>query len=466
VKASNTGSSDRFGGAVALSADGSTLAVAAPGESSSARGVGGDEADNSAFLAGAVYVFRRDAMGRWAQEAYLKANNTDAGDDFGRALALSADGVRLVVGAPSEDSNARFVGGDVTNNAAVDAGAAYVFYRRGTGAWVLESYLKASNADGGDRFGLAVAVTDQWIAVGAPFEDSAARGLNGDQTSNTAPDSGAVYLFWDNPEVGWSQEAYVKPSVTDAGGVFGVAVTLSSDQSTLAVGANQADLVFPAAGAAYVFRRTGFGAGVWAQEAQVRPVVSGSGDAFGSAVSLSADGSRLAVGAPRESSRATGIGGDALDTGAPVSGAAYVFTRSGAPVSWTQEAYIKATNTDESDSFGSSVALEADGTVLVVGAPSEASNATGIGGDASNNETGGNAGAVYVLRRTAGAWAHEAYVKASNTAGESYFGGRVAISADGGTLVCGATGESSRATGLGGDESNVDFPSAGAVYIY
>jgi hypothetical protein len=346
----------------------------------------------------------------------------------------------------------------------VDAGAAYVFYRRGTGAWVLESYLKASNADGGDRFGLAVAVTDQWIAVGAPFEDSAARGLNGDQTSNTAPDSGAVYLFWDNPEVGWSQEAYVKPSVTDAGGVFGVAVTLSSDQSTLAIGANQADLVFPAAGAAYVFRRTGFGAGVWAQEAQVRPVVSGSGDAFGSAVSLSADGSRLAVGAPRESSRATGIGGDALDTGAPVSGAAYVFTRSGAPVSWTQEAYIKATNTVEFVEFGRSLALSGDGAVLAVGAPYETSDAVGIGGIAGTGMDG--AGAAYVVRRTAGIWAHEAYVKASNTIYDQFFASSIALSGDGETLVCGAPGESSRATGIGGDPFNVDFLRAGAVHIY
>jgi hypothetical protein len=57
VKASTARAYDTFGSSVALSADGSTLAVGAPGDSSSATGVGGDETDDSELRAGAVHLF-------------------------------------------------------------------------------------------------------------------------------------------------------------------------------------------------------------------------------------------------------------------------------------------------------------------------------------------------------------------------------------------------------------------------
>src|SRR5258705_6725056 len=82
VKASVTGANDQFGLPVALSADGSTLAVGAAFESSNATGIDGNQADNSALFAGAVYVFVRNA-GAWSQQAYIKASNTEAIDLFG-----------------------------------------------------------------------------------------------------------------------------------------------------------------------------------------------------------------------------------------------------------------------------------------------------------------------------------------------------------------------------------------------
>src|SRR6185369_603680 len=89
LKASNTGASDLFGSSVALSADGSTLAVGAYQEASAATGIGGNQTDNSAGSAGAVYVFTRSGT-TWSQQAYLKASNTGAGDFFGSSVALSA----------------------------------------------------------------------------------------------------------------------------------------------------------------------------------------------------------------------------------------------------------------------------------------------------------------------------------------------------------------------------------------
>ena len=63
----------------------------------------------------------------WTNGAYIKGGNTDAGDEFGSAVALSANGRMLVVGAHTEDSAAKGVNGNQADNAADDSGAAYVF---------------------------------------------------------------------------------------------------------------------------------------------------------------------------------------------------------------------------------------------------------------------------------------------------------------------------------------------------
>ena len=98
VKASNTDAGDAFGASVAISEDGSTVAIAAPQEASGT----GDEADDSAPGAGAVYVFVRSGD-TWIQQAYLKAPSIDADDNFG-VVSLSRDGSTLAIGAPREDS--------------------------------------------------------------------------------------------------------------------------------------------------------------------------------------------------------------------------------------------------------------------------------------------------------------------------------------------------------------------------
>src|SRR5262249_23061327 len=143
IKASNTHADDQFGTSVALSADGSILAVGAIGESSAATGVDGSQADHAAPGAGAVYLFARSATTR-RQQAYIKASNTSAGDGFGMSVALSADGATLAVGALDEDSAATGVDGNQADNSAASAGAVYVFTRSAT-AWSQQAYLKASN---------------------------------------------------------------------------------------------------------------------------------------------------------------------------------------------------------------------------------------------------------------------------------------------------------------------------------
>ncbi len=72
-----------------------------------------------------------------------------------------------------------------------------------------------------------------------------------------------------------------------------------------------------------------------------------------------------------------------------------MYTRSG--TTWSQQAYVKASNTGVGDQFGHSVPLSADGSTLAVGAWFEDSAATGINGNQADNSASG-AGAVYVYR--------------------------------------------------------------------
>jgi len=246
IKASNTDSGDSFGYSVALSSDGNTLAVGAAFEHSDGKGVNptGKQAENTKDNAGAVYLFRYNAS-TWSQEAYIKASNTDFGDSFGYSVALSLDGNTLAVGAPGERSDGKGVNptGKQADNTKDNAGAVYLF-RYNASTWSQEAYIKASNTDSGDSFGLSVTLSSDGntLAVGAPRERSDGKGVNptGKQADNTKDNAGAVYLFRYNAST-WSQEAYIKASNTGENDFFGLSVTLSSDGNTLTVGARLED---------------------------------------------------------------------------------------------------------------------------------------------------------------------------------------------------------------------------------
>lgn len=334
-------------------------------------------------------------------------------------------------------------------------------------------YFKPPVTDVDDAFGKAVAVSGDGntVAVGAPLEDSGATNINGANQDNSAANAGAVYVYV-RTSAGWALQAYVKPAVIDAGDNFGSSVALSHDGNTLAVGspsedsaatgvdADASNNAASAAGAVYVFRRSGT---AWSQQAYVKASNAQAGDTFGAALTLSAGGDTLAVGAWGEDSIATGIDGDQFNDIASNAGAAYLFTRSGD--SWTQQHYIKASNTDAQDLFGIALALSDDGATLAVGAIGEASFDFGVDADPSDNAAVG-AGAVYVFVSTNATWTQQAYVKASNTNALDAFGGAVALSADGNTLAVGATGEDSEATGVDGDQGGFSAAASGAVYVF
>ncbi len=323
-----------------MSADGNTLAVGAYGEDSNAIGVGGTQSNNSHSLAGAAYVYNRNA-GIWTQQAYLKASNTDGvsantnfgADYFGWSLDLSNDGNTLAVGAFGEDGSATGINGTQNNNDAPDSGAVHTFSRAGS-TWTPQAYIKASNTNISDKFGMSVKLSGNGttLAVGAPNEDSNAINVGGSQSDNSTAESGAVYIF-------------------------------------------------------------NFSSGSWAQQAYIKASNTGTGDWFGMTTALSEDGNTLVVGAPYEAGNGTGINGDPNNNGAAYSGAIYSYTRSNGL--WSYQLYAKAPNTEANDSFGRSLDLSADATSIAVSAPYESSSATGIGGNQADNSAA-RAGAVYI----------------------------------------------------------------------
>src|SRR6478736_10195155 len=181
----------------------------------SACASGGDGANGSTSSSGSPGPI----VAQLVQQGYLKASNTNADDLFGFNVALSGD--TLVVGAPQESSNAIGVNGNQADTSAPNSGAVYVF-TRANGVWTQQAYLKASNTEAGDQFGVIMALDGDTLAVGAQFEDSSATGVNAhNESDNSAKDSGAVYVFTRTAGV-WTQQAYLKASNTGEGDQFGV----------------------------------------------------------------------------------------------------------------------------------------------------------------------------------------------------------------------------------------------------
>ncbi len=458
LKASNTEADDFFGDAMAISGD--TIVIGAQSENSAATGVNGNQTDNSAPKAGAAYVFRRQGK-IWKQEAYLKASNTRMDHHFGVSVAISGD--TIVIGATGDRSNATGINGNQTDTSAPGAGAAYVFRRQGK-TWKQEAYVKASNTDAVDFFGRSVAVSGDTIVVGAYNEASAAMGVNGDQADNSASATGAAYVFGRQPDGQWSQIAYLKASNAVAQGIFplhfGLAVAVSGN--VIVVGAPDENGVAVQAGAAYVYRR--FGNSVSPQVAYLKASNPDASDRFGSSVAVSGD--HIVVGATGERSNATGVNGDQTNNSASNAGAAYVFKfgLSGGMTAWHPTAYLKASNTAAGNLFGLNVAISGD--TIAVSAPGETSLSTGVNGSQTQGGAFG-VGAAYVFTRLSGlGWVQHAYLKASNSTGLLVFGGSNGLAISGDTVVVGAIGEASNATGVNGDQVNEDAPNSGAAYVF
>lgn len=261
-----------------------------------------------------------------------------------------------------------------------------------------QAFFKSSNNDPGDRFGEAVAISGNIAAIGAPGEDGSAAGVNGPK--NNEPNGsgrGAVYIFTRNGS-SWTETAYLKEGNPPA-----------------------------------------------------NPL---NNHHFGEALALS--GNTLVVGAPGDESNATGVNGDPLNQ-LSLAGAAYVFVLDNGV--WTQQAYLKASNTGYLDFFGSAVAI--DGDIIVVGAEGEDGSSTTINGPDNNDAL--ESGAAYVYERTGTTWALTATLKAPNAEEGDLFGSSVAVS--GNTIVVGAQNEDGSARTVNGAFDNT-AALGGAAYVF
>ena len=456
------------GNAAAISGDVTTLAVGAPHENSGAKGINGNQSDHSLYSSGAVYVFTRrgDAT---AQQAYIKAASPGETANFGSSVALSADGNTLAVAAYYESSAAKGINGNQDDRSIPEAGAVYIFVRRGT-AWTQQAYIKASNTGNaavgdayaeGDQFGYSMSLSDDGntLAVGAIGEDSNATGIDGNQDDNSANQAGAVYVFG-RTGTAWSQQAYVKSTMTRANVLFGYSVAVSGNGDTLVVGEYDADR---GKGALYVLTRTG---GAWSHQARLQATNGEIQDSLGYSLAISDDGSTIASGAADEDCLKPGVnpaGCENDQESNQSSGAAYVFVRTG--TTWTQQVFLKASNPGKEDWFGVRIAISGDGNTVAVGAQNEDSAAKGINGK-QDDDSASEAGAVYLFTRTGTAWTQHSYVKASNTRAGDEFGSSLALTRDGRTLLVGARGEDSGAKGVNGNQADASVRDAGAAYLF
>ena len=469
---------DRFGSAVAFNADGTLLAVGAPLD----KGATNSGSSSSTYGYGAVHLFKL-ADSAWSKTGTVGFGYTGTGsldltgtlattDNFGSAVALNGDGTLLAVGAPYDDGNSYY-----------DFGAVYLFtmgtsfaspVRVGTIGYGYvanldesdtnttdNSNLNVSTLNSYDYFGSAVALTADGsrLAVGVPYDDG------GDISSG---DSGAVHLFaFANGQFGTpSRLSSIGVGYSAVGGLqnelggsdyFGSSVAFNADGTRLAVGSPADDGVADSktsSGAVRVFTfadntfAEGFGIGVLGNgrlPSNVSFPKVTTNDRFGSAVALSDDATRLAVGAP---------GDDGANNDRGDSGAVHLFSFTdghfaGAALEGTIGfGYAGGKNVSIDlgwgDNFGSAVAFNDTATQLVVGAPKD---------DGANNDRV-DSGAVHLFKFNDGnftggikvgsvgyGYAGTSSLGVDTLDAYDAFGSAVALSDDGNRLVVGTPGD-------------------------
>ena len=319
----------------------------------------------------------------FVEETSLTASDAAVSDNFGTAAALSAGGTILAIGAQSWES------------AGTDRGVAYIFDWSGA-AWVERAaVVTPSTAADLDYFGVAAALSDD----GAILAVGAYSGPN---------DRGSVFIF-DWGGASWTERSIVTPSDAADNDRFGSGAALSSDGTILAVGAYTWESAGTDRGCVYIFDWNG---SAWVERAAVvTPADAADGDRFGGATALSDDGTILAVGAHLWESAGTDRG------------TVYIFDWNGS--AWVERGNIIPADAADSDNFGSSVALNSDGTVLAAGAQGWESAGT-------------DRGCVYIFDWNGSAWVEREIVNPADAGDGDKFGVACAFSSTTEQLAVGA----------------------------
>ena len=323
---------DGFGGAVAVLNQG--LAVGAPGDGS-----------------GRVYRYTRNAAGNWQLLESLTSPDDQPGQRFGAVVASS--GEWLAVGAP-------YSGVDGEDR----AGRVYLYRCPAGQACELAARLNDPAPEADARFGIALAVTGRWLAVGSVARDvvqfkgavvpkSGVDAQNFAIAKGDAPfcgeDVGAVFVYsLEALRQGERHPAHaLAPPDAECLQQFGAALALEGE--VLAVGSPAKDVgdkLF--SGVVYVYR---FNQGTWEEDVLLASDKTAEDGGFGSRMALK-DG-RLLVGAPGETAARFR------------SGAAYVFAREAGH--WHTQSRLFLPEGKPHDRFGSALAMT--GEEIFIGAP-------------------------------------------------------------------------------------------------
>ncbi len=461
LQANDVQEGDRFGRSCALSADGLILIVGASGE------------DTTASNAGKLYTYKRDSIdSSWTELNMLQSSDAEANDFFGASCALSADGLVLTVGADSEDTTKSNAGKLYTYNILYDqkiqlvdlkdtiteqsqlqssdaeandyfgascalsadglvltvcasgedttaeyAGKLYTYKRDSiNNSWVEVNKFQASDAEENDRFGASCALSADGLVltVGAKGEDT------------TADNAGKLYTYKrDSIDDSWTELNMLQSSDIEASDYFGKSCALSADGLVLTVGAQTEDTTADNAGKLYTYKRDSIDDS-WVEVNKFQSSDAELSDYFGNSCALSADGLVLTVGAPNE------------DTTAENAGKLYTYKRDSIDDSWTELNMLQSSDIDQSDRFGNSCALSADGLVLTVGAYVEDTQYI-------------NAGKLYTYKRSTidSSWTELNMLQSSDIDQSDYFGTSCALSADGLVLTVGSQYEDTTASDAG-----------------
>jgi len=393
----------------------------------------GTQVDENNFLLKNEYIYNtsNNALGVDGAGGYvfgkMQGGDLDGGDNFGISTAIDND--MIVVGAYNEDTGGSAVG------------AVYIFRYNGS-SWIEEQKLQASDKEANDKFGYAISIDNDVIAVGAYKE------------STGETEAGAAYIFKYHSDISggiWIEEQKIQADTPIPDESLGTAIAI--ENNTLIVGAfgdNAAN------GAAYVFNYNG---SAWEQTQRVEASDKTTDDWFGLRVAIQGD--LMVIGAEGEVDNnkayifryngsewieeqkleggtkfgtAVSIYNNRVVIGAYNADTIYIYKYNG--TSWTEEQSI--TSEVSGSRFGRSVVIKDD--KIIVGAELD-------------SDKGVDAGAAYIFRYNGSEWIEEQKIYAPDAEAGDYFGGLIS-SVYNDIIVIGAQLE-----GTGGSV-------AGAAYIF
>jgi len=364
---------DNSGYSVSLSGDGTIMVIGARNN------------DGAGANAGQARVYQYNGAA-WVQLG-ADINGEAAGDLFGYSVAISADGIRIAAGGVLNNGGAGHVrvyeyngsawiqlGNDIDGEAAGDESGRSVSLSADGSVVAIGAIWNDDAGNGAGQVRVYQLVSGSWVKLGGDIDGEAAGDNAGFSVSLSADGTKVAVGAYQNDGNGsnsgqarvyqYNGSAWLQLGADingeNAGDSFGTGVSLSSDGTKLAVGADQNDGAGANAGHTRVFQYNG---SAWVQTGAD---IDGeaAGDEFGYSVSLSSDGTKLAVGGRRND----GNGSNA--------GHVRVFRYNGS--AWTQ---IAADINGEAagDETGNSVSLSADGSVVAAGAQANNGNGTEAG---------------------------------------------------------------------------------------